>query len=133
MGEDTYTYTHSPSTYSHSIPVKLEEREQAVVGMVPYHLNNSDPYCGDQKIMGNITDKSFHPDMLDDYDDNKPQLHHMASLSTTCTSDSLHSSLPSGDSGEVSVFDLNATEAQEYEWSPNRIIPPSLLLADYVD
>jgi len=106
------------------------------VGMVPYHLNTSDPYCVDEKMMSNVGDKSFHEDMLGDYNDGRPQLHHMPSISTTCTSEDYHNSLPSGGSGDVSGFDLNATETQEFEWSmhsanafqwpPNRKVPKRL-------
>ena len=119
MGEDTYIYSGSQSTpYSHSFPVKLEDREEPAAIMVPYHLNTSDPYCADQKMMmGNVGDKSFHEDMLEDYNDGRPQLHHMPNISTTCTSEDYHNPLPSGGSGEVSAFDLNAAETQDFEWS----------------
>ena len=125
MGEDTYIYSGSHSTsYSQSFPVKVEDREEPAEIMVPYHLGNSDPYCTDQKMMmGNVGDKSFQEDLLEDYNDSRPQLHHMPNISTTCTSEDYHSSLPSGGSGEVSVFDLSATETPDFEWSMHSTNP----------
>lgn len=116
MGEDTFIYSDPQSTpYSHSLPVRLENREGSP-GMVPYHIGISEPFCAEQNVMANnVIDKSYHEDMMEDYSDGRPQLHHMPSVSTTCTSDSFHSSLPSGDSGDA--FDLNGTDTQEFEWS----------------
>ena len=129
---NTFIYSNSQpisSSYSHSFPIKLENREESS-GMVSYHMANSETYCTDQKIQitNNIIEKAFHEDIVDDYNDGRPQLHHMPSLSTTCTTDSF----PSGDSGDA--YELNRTDAQEFEWSmnsanpfqwpPNRFSPP---------
>ena len=121
MGEDTFIYSDSQSTpYSHSFPVKLENQDEAS-GMVAYHMGNSETYCNDQKIMtNNIGDKAFHEEMIE-YNDGRPQLHHMPSLSTTCTSDSFHSSLPSAECGDT--YEMNGTEGQEFEWSINSANP----------
>jgi hypothetical protein len=126
MGEDNFNYPNSQST--HSFPVKIEDLDESS-GMAPYHMGNPETYCAEQKEMTNIGDKSFHEDMIEDYNDARPQLHHMPSLSTTCTSDSFHGSLPSGDSGDA--YDLNCGDVQDFEWPnpfqwpPNRI-PPHL-------
>lgn len=125
MGEDTYIYSGSqPTPYSHSFPVKLEDQEENAEIMVPYHLSNSDPYCADQKMMmGSVGDKSFHEDMLENYNDGRSQLHHMSNISTTCPSEDYHSSLPTGGSGEISGFDLSATETQDFEWPMHSATP----------
>jgi hypothetical protein len=109
MGEETTAAAaavfFSSSAYSPSFPIKTE-------AMVPYNLNHSDPYCHEKKIKDEV--KAYHEDIMDEYHE-RPQLHHMTSLSTTCTSDSFHTA----DSGEISAYDLNATEAPDFEWSAN--------------
>jgi hypothetical protein len=125
MGEDNFQHSSAQSTssYSNSYPVKIEE-------MVPYQLGSADTYCPEQKIMETVGEKAFQEEMLDEYHE-RPHLHHMPSISTTCTSDSF--SLTSADA-EVSAFDLNASESQDFDWSinsaahfqwpPNRTFPP---------
>jgi membrane carboxypeptidase/penicillin-binding protein PbpC len=116
MGEDTLPYSQSIATSSYSntsaYPVKLEAQAEE---MVPYQLANSDVYCSEQKVMETVGEKSYQEEMLDEYNE-RPHLHHMPSISTTCTSDSF--SLTSADA-EVSAFDLNASESQDFDWSIN--------------
>jgi hypothetical protein len=130
MGEDNYQFSSAQSTssYSNTYPVKIEEQIE-IEEMVPYQLGNSETYCPEQKIMETVGEKAFQEEMLDEYHE-RPHLHHMPSISTTCTSDSF--SLTSADA-EVSAFDLNASESQDFDWSinssshfqwpPNRIFP----------
>jgi hypothetical protein len=109
--------------------------------MPPFNSLTSDPYCADPaKLTINIDNFNrdnikYYDDPMEDFGDNgRPTLHHMPSISTTCTSDSFQSPYPSAESGEPSAFDLNASEAQDFEWTmnashafqwaPNRIIPP---------
>jgi len=137
MGEDTFIYSAPlQSPYSPSFPVKTDDNP----GLMPYNPIHSDPYCADpSKLTVMVGDKLFqHQDeSMDEYHHDaagRPQLHHMPSISTTCTSDSFQSPFPSAESGEVSAFDLNASEAQDFEWTmssahafqwpPNRTLPP---------
>jgi len=126
MGEDTIDYSHSSNTtatttgaatnrpYPNSFPV---EREEQTTGtgpeMVPYAMHPNETYCMDDKMVEN---KMFQED-VPTYHTERPQLHHMPSISTTCTSDSFHSSMTSADSGELSAYDLNTSDSQEYDWS----------------
>lgn len=112
MGEDTFPYNSQTRHYSNSFSVKLEERAESA-GMGQYTLNNSDD-CSYSKMV-TAEDKGFHEDGITEYDP-RPQLHHMPSVSTVCTSDSFHGSLASADSGEISAYDLNATDSQTFDW-----------------
>jgi len=132
MGEDTFIYSQSP--YSPPYRVKTEDNNNH--GLMPYNNStNSDPYCADPaKLTVMVSENSYHKDeTMDEYHDARPHLHHMPSISTTCTSDSFQSPFPSAEGGEVSAFDLNASEAQDFEWTmnsahtfqwpPNRTLP----------
>lgn len=120
MGEDPYIYSSGPqastTSYAHSFPVKLEGQDDPS-GMALYAPDNADSYSVDQKIMAPVGRKSAnrYQDEMMEFNHGRPQLHHMASLSTTCTVDSFHSSAV--ESGEVSAFDLSPSESQEFEWS----------------
>lgn len=98
--------------------------------MVPYNLGNSDVYCPDQKH-----DKSYHEEMLQEFSHER-HLHHMPSLSTTCTTDSIHESMTSAERGEPSFdmpaesqgFDWPIQSTTSFPWPPNRISFISLLI-----
>jgi hypothetical protein len=77
---------------------------------------NLDLYCSQDGTKVDMTG-------MEDYTD-KPQLHHVPSLSTTCTSDSFHTndSYHTIDSSELSAYDhLNAATTgecpQEFDWN----------------
>jgi|SRR5579862_1701106 len=117
MGEDAIeSYSHAPTTYSNSYSnsYSVNDEESSANGpkMVPYAMSINEPYCMDDEtvvVPKTFTDSSYHYE--------RPQLHHMPSISTTCTSDSFQSSLTSADSGELSAYDLNASDSHEYDWS----------------
>jgi hypothetical protein len=118
MGEDTFIYSvPTQSQYSPPFHVKTEDNH----GLMPYNNStNSDPYCTDPaKLTVMVGDNSYKDERMEEYHDGRPQLHHMPSISTTCTSDSFQSPFPSAEGGEVSAFDLNASEAQDFEWTMN--------------
>jgi len=121
MGEDTLLSMqqkdYTPSMpYLHSFNIK-EEEEGVQLEHFPMH-NLDRQYCSDPKTNGTVTEhKAYDSTALPETFNHaeRPQLHHMASISTTCTSDSFSA----GDLTEVSSYDLNATETQEYEWTYN--------------
>jgi hypothetical protein len=138
MGEDTtvfYNHSHTAtSVYSTPFPVKLEPSADSSE-MVPYTLSNTDQlYCAEPDTMlhmSTTTDKAGAvEDRFDDYIQGRP-LHHMPSISTTCTSDSFQSNLTSPDATDVYTADLNTADANMFDWSnsstshfhwpPNRI------------
>ena len=114
MGEGGFMYTATHPASFNSFPIKSEDGKP-VTGMPPYSMGTTDPYCAEQEIIA-MGDKGFHEEPLKVYSNVRPPLHHI-SLSTASNSDSFHGSLPSGDSADMSTFDLSASEMQEYEWS----------------
>jgi len=140
MGEDpTIAYgpvTTTATNFSNSSFTTIKPEDQTVstngVEMVPYTLPGNEAFCmGDEKspldakMFADMTGPTYQSST------ERHQLHHMPSISTTCTSDSFHSSLTSADSGELSAYDLNTSDSQDYDWSisqpthfqwpPNRI------------
>jgi hypothetical protein len=126
MGEETVFYNSSqatPSAYSTTFPVKLEERD-GTADMVPYTLTNTEQvYCAgpDSMVHSATADKmATNPeDSFDEFIHGRPLLHHMPSISTTCTSDSFQSNLTSPDSAEVYTAEINTADANMFDWSNN--------------
>lgn len=138
MGEDTVFYNNSQQTtsaYTSTFPVKIEEGQEGNE-MVPYTLSNTEQvFCAEPENMVHTTtaDKMVNnpEDTFDDFIHGRPLLHHMPSISTSCTSDSFQSNLTSPDSAEVYTGEINTADANMFEWSqtataqfhwpPNRI------------
>jgi hypothetical protein len=123
MGE-AFVY---PSDSYRSRPAPLDDNSE----MVPYTLGNQEGYPPEPK-----RENSYHEDMMEF--SHERQLHHMPSLSTTCTNDSLHDSMPSADT-EQSAFDLQSATSHEFDWPisqntfpwpPNRI--PLVVVANQI-
>jgi len=121
MGEDTVFYTpqEAVAAYSTTFPVKVEEHEETA-DMVPYTLTNTDQmYCAEPENIVPADHKPVvHPEeSFDDYIQGRPILHHMPSISTTCTSDSFQSNLTSPESAEVYSAEINSADAHMFDWS----------------
>jgi hypothetical protein len=123
MGEEHTTMAIYPSTvtssaYATSFPatsLKMEDNQNGQEMHYALPVNEtfclSDDKSMDSKMFAEVS-PTYHQSIHD-----RPQLHHMPSISTTCTSDSFHSSLASADSGELSAYDLHTSESQDYDWS----------------
>jgi len=136
MGEDSYPYAAgNVPAYPNTFQVKTEHSD--VLPIMSYHLGNSDPYCTDPKIIASVAEKAYPDETIETYVNGAPQLQHVHTLSTTCTSESFHSSLPSADSTEISAFDIQYAEPQDFDWSingtttfqwpPNRTCPQTVV------
>src|SRR5579859_3664057 len=106
MGEDPYVYSNRDGhTYSQTYSAPLEELKQD--NMVPYGHQNAGGYSHDRTLSNGET-KSYDVSGINGFGRER-QLHHMPSLSTTCTTDSFQSV----ESGDVSTaFDV--TDLQDF-------------------
>ena len=126
MGEEAVFYNNSQTTtsaYTTTFPAKVDGSAETAE-MVPYTLSNTDQlYCAEPENIMHIAptadvDKAGNnaEDRFDTYIQARP-LHHMPSISTTCTTDSFQSNLTSPDSAEVYTAELNTAEANMFDWS----------------
>jgi hypothetical protein len=120
MVQESFEYTGQETTYSSVYQIKPEEDNSSSI--MNYAIRPANAY---ELEDGSMDPKQYAEGYAQDFGANRPHLHHMPSISTTSSFDSI----ASADSSEYPVYDLSTGGSQEYDWTtqhfqwpPNRMV-----------
>jgi hypothetical protein len=120
MVQGVFKYSDPQTAFSSVYPVKGEEESSPP--LMNYVIRPTDPYGLEDYV---LDPKQYTEEYIPDFMANKPHLHHMPSISTT----SSFESVASADSAEYPIYDLSTGGSQDYDWTappfqwpPNRAV-----------